>query len=240
MSTDEGRQPASPVDSDEWRADARQLYQASVDLWSNEGNNQSSRLNAFLVSNSVFFGLIGLALVQPPPTAGADLIVDPRCVIGAASFAGLALSTLWYSVILRSVAYSRAYMAAGRLAERLLTAQADPHTTELPPECQPRKPTATTTGPFHAGGGSCDESFRTRLDLGLTLVRLGCEKGTYLAYWATAAIYAAVLVLVIFGPWWALASGVFISARAVVWVTYIWLRERRDRASGCTTSEPAS
>ena len=83
-------------------------YQAAIELWIYEGQNNWQRFNAMLVANSILIATIGLSLRDR----------DPLVIIAAgASFIGIMLCLMWITLTSRGADYHEYWVKSARELE---------------------------------------------------------------------------------------------------------------------------
>lgn len=93
--------------------DARTGYQAAVDLWTYEGEQNWARFNVMLVANSIIIAVLGLTLTSQERLASMSIVL---------SIVGLILCAAWFVITKRGFDYQNYYvMSARELEERFLS-----------------------------------------------------------------------------------------------------------------------
>ena len=189
---------AAPSPDSDQQAAIATLYNAAIAVWTNEGAIQSGRLNALLVSNTIFLGVIAAVFTtadtRPIPASAAQVMT----VFAAAGFL---VTVIWLLVMMRSIAYSRAYMAAAKYGERLLRQRVS-IALDLPRESASAAGVdgyvASTLAPVLEGEHAHSVHFSKLVRLPL-LARLRYESAVYAVCFVLTAMYG----LSVYAAWFA-------------------------------------
>ena len=93
--------------------DARIGYQAAVDLWTYEGEQNWARFNVMLVANSIIIAVLGLSVTGPNGSPSISIVL---------SIVGLILCISWFIITKRGFDYQTYYVLSAReLEERFLS-----------------------------------------------------------------------------------------------------------------------
>ncbi len=88
--------------------DARVGYQAAVQLWTYEGEQNWARFNVMLVANSIIIAVLGLVITGAQPSLSASVVL---------SIVGLILCLTWFLITKRGFDYQKYYVLSARELE---------------------------------------------------------------------------------------------------------------------------